>query len=96
MVNGSIDLYKSALEFSEKVIEYFPRCATAHYFAGFACLKCKGDQNYTRQKYKLIQSLSSEEADILAKKLEEEIERTRDISVISLVDIGRSKENEML
>ncbi len=77
MVNDSIELYYKALEFSEEVIIYFPDCAIAHYFAGIACLKCKGDQNYARQECELLQSFKSDDADALAKKLKEEIERTK-------------------
>jgi hypothetical protein len=78
MLNGSIDLYSKALEFSEKVLEYFPKCAIAHYFVAFADLKVTGDQNYARQKYELLQSFNSEEANTLAQRLKAEIERTKD------------------
>jgi hypothetical protein len=74
MLNGSIDLYSKALEFSEKVLEYFPKCAIAHYFAGFAWFNAKADKNFARQKYELLQSFNSEEANTLAHRLKAEIE----------------------
>jgi tetratricopeptide (TPR) repeat protein len=76
MLNGSIELYSRALEFSEKVIEYFPECATAHYFAAFACLKAKGDKNYAKQTYETLQSFRYEEANTWAIRLKDVIEKT--------------------
>jgi hypothetical protein len=77
IVSGSIELYSDALEFSEKVIECFPQCALAHYFAGFAFLRAKGDENFARQKYELLQSFNSEEANTLAQRLKTEIDKIK-------------------
>jgi tetratricopeptide (TPR) repeat protein len=77
MLNGSIELYSKALEFSKKVIEYFPECAIAHYIAAFAHLKAKGDKDYAKQRYELLLSFKSEEVKSLAIKLKEEIEGTK-------------------
>jgi hypothetical protein len=74
MVSGAIELYSDALEFSEKVIECFPQCALAHYFAGFAWFKAKGDKDYARKKCEILQSIESEEANTLAQRLKAEIE----------------------
>ncbi len=79
MVDGSVELYSKALKFSEMVIEYFPRCALAHYFAAFAHLKTEGDQKLAKQKIELLQSIQTEEANALAKKLAEEIDRTKSV-----------------
>jgi tetratricopeptide (TPR) repeat protein len=80
MLNGSIELYSKALEFSKKVIEYFPECAIAHYIAAFAHLKAKGDKDYAKQRYELLLSFKSEEVKSLAIKLKEEIEGTKGTS----------------
>jgi tetratricopeptide (TPR) repeat protein len=80
MLNGSIELYSKALEFSKKVIEYFPECAIAHYFAAIAHLKAKEDKDYAKQKYELLLSFKSEEVKSLAMKLKEEIEGTKGTS----------------
>ena len=74
LLNGSIKLYSEASEFSEKVIQFLPWSATAHFISAFACLKALGDKNYSKQKYKLLQSFRSEAANELAQKLKEEIE----------------------
>jgi len=74
MLNGSIELYSNSLDLLEKVIEYFPQCAIAHYLAAIAQLKAKGDKDYARQKYELLHSLKSEEANAFSKKLKNEIE----------------------
>ena len=75
-----MELYLRALECSEKVIEYFPRCATAHYSVGFARLKIKGDQIFAKHKIDLLQSFKSDDADALATRLKDELERTRAVS----------------
>jgi tetratricopeptide (TPR) repeat protein len=80
MLNGSIELYSKALEFSKKVIEYFPECAIAHYIAAFAHLKAKGGKDYAKQRYELLLSFKSEEVKSLAIKLKEEIEGTKGTS----------------
>ena len=74
MLDNSIELYLKAFEFSEKVIEYLPRSAIAHFISGFAQLKAKGDKNYAEQKYELLRSFQSEDANDLAQNLKEEIE----------------------
>ena len=79
MLNGSVELYEKALKLSEKVIEYFPQCAIAHYFTGYAHLKAKGDKNYAEQKCQLLLSHKSKDANILAKKLKDEIEGIKGI-----------------
>jgi hypothetical protein len=76
MLKGSIKLYSRALEYSEKVIQYFPWSVIAHYISAVAHLKGLGDKNYAKQKYKLLQTFKSEEANNLAKKLKIEIEGT--------------------
>jgi hypothetical protein len=80
MLNDSTELYSKALEFSEKVLECFPRCAIAHYFAAVAYLKVKGDKNYAKQKLDLPQSIKSNDADTLAQKLKEEMGIAKDSS----------------
>lgn len=77
ILNDFNKAYLKALQLSERVIQHFPRCATAHYFAGLAHLKATGDKNFAKQKYELLTSLESEEANILAKKLIDKIEETK-------------------
>ena len=67
ILDDSIELYSKALEFSEKVSEYFPRCAIAIYFTAVAHLKALEDRDYAQEKYELIQSIKSEEANRLSK-----------------------------
>jgi hypothetical protein len=77
LLNGSIELYTRALEFSERAIECLSQCATAHYFAALAQLRIKGDKNYAEQKCELLQSFNSEMANTLVRKLKDEIERIK-------------------
>ncbi len=74
MFNDSTELYSKALEFSKKIIEYFPRSAIAHFISAFARLRALGDKDYAKRKYELLRSFESEEANELAQKLKEEIE----------------------
>ena len=74
ILDDSTDLYSKALEFSEKVIEYLPSSAIAHFISAFARLRALGDRDYAQQKYELLQSFQSEEANELAQKLKEEME----------------------
>lgn len=80
ILDDSIELYSKALEFSEKAIEYLPRSAIAHFISAFAQIKAKGDKNYAEQKYELLRSFQSEDANDLAQKLKEEIEGTKGVS----------------
>ena len=85
MQNGSIEFYSRASEFSEKVIQYLPWSATAHFISAFARLRALRDKNYAKQKYKLLRSLKSKSANELAQKLKEEIEEPKGISRKSLM-----------
>ena len=78
ILDDSFELYSKALELSEKAIEYLPRSSIAHFISAFACLRALGDRNYAQQKYELLRSFESEEANELAEKLKEEIELVKD------------------
>lgn len=80
MLNNSTELYLKALEFSEKVLKCFPRCAIAHYFAAVAHLKVKGDKNYAKHKCDVLQSIKTDDADTLTQKLKEQMGIAKDFS----------------
>ena len=77
MLNDSIDMYSMALELSVRVLDYFPQCTIAHYFAGLSSLRANGDKKFAMQKCELLQSNESEDAHILAKRLKAEIDKNK-------------------
>jgi len=76
-LKGSKELYFRAFKYAEKVIHSFPWSGIAHYIAAVSHFRASRDKNYAQQKYHLLLTFKSKEANTLAKKLLEEIEENR-------------------
>jgi hypothetical protein len=76
-LNDSKNLYARALEYAERVLQYLPWSVFAHYICAVAHFRGSDDRDYANQKYRLLLTVESEEANSWAQKLKDELEGTQ-------------------